>query len=124
MSSDLRTTGFKFVIAGAINTGLSYVIYLLLLLVVDYRLAYVMAFVSGIAIAMVLNSRFVFLTRLTLRKGAGFIAAYCFQLVFGIFILQLLVEQTTVPQALAPLCVMVFTVPLSFFMSRYALKRL
>lgn len=124
MSSDLRKTGFKFVIAGAINTGLTYVIYLILLRVLDYRIAYVVSFVSGIAIAMILNSKFVFKTQFTIRRAAGFVAAYCFQLVFGIVILQLLVEQTSVPRALAPLCMMLLTVPLSFFMNRYALRSL
>ena len=125
MSSDLRSTGFKFLVTGSINTGLTYLIYLLLLLLVlDYRVAYLLSFVSGIAIALVLNSKFVFKTALTFRKAAGFVAAYCLQLVAGIFILQLLVEQTSVPPAIAPLCVMVFTVPLSFVMSRYALRRL
>ena len=124
MSSDLRTTGFKFVIAGIVNTGLTYVIYLLLLLALDYRMAYVLSFVSGIAIAMALNSQFVFQTQLSIKKAAGFVSAYCFQLVFGILALQLVVEETTVPRTLAPLCVMIVTVPLSFFMSRYALRRL
>lgn len=124
MSSDLRATGFKFLITGSINTGLTYVVYLLLLLVLDYRVAYLLSFVSGIAIALVLNSKFVFKTALTLRKVAGFSVAYCLQLVAGILILQLLVEQTSVSPAIAPLCVMVFTVPLSFVTSRYALRRL
>ena len=124
MPSDLRATGFKFLVTGSINTGLTYLIYLLLLLVLDYRVAYLLSFVSGIAIALVLNSKFVFKTALTLRKAAGSVAAYCLQLVAGIFMLQLLVEQTSVPPAIAPLCVMVFTVPLSFVMSRYALRRL
>lgn len=124
MSSELRKTGLKFVIAGAINTGITYVIYLLLLRVLDYRVAYVASFVSGITIAMALNSKFVFQIRLTARRAAGFVIAYCFQLVFGIVILQLLVEQTSVPRTLAPLCMMLLTVPLSFFMNRYALKSL
>lgn len=124
MSSDLRKSGLKFVITGAVNTGLTYLIYLLLLWVVDYRMAYLLSFVTGIAIALVLNSKFVFKTALTFKKAAGFVAAYFVQLIAGIFILQLLVEQTSISRAFAPLCMMVFTVPLSFFMSRYALKRL
>lgn len=124
ISADLRSTGFKFLVTGSINTGLTYVIYLLLLLELDYRVAYLLSFVSGIAIALMLNSKFVFRTALTLRKAAGFVAAYCLQLVAGIFILQLLVQQTSLSPAIAPVCAMVFTVPLSFVMSRYALRRL
>lgn len=124
MSSDLKFIGFRFLITGIINTGVTYVVYLLLLLVLDYRLAYLLSFVSGIAIALVLNSTFVFKTALTFRKAAGFVAAYGLQLVAGILILQWLVEHTSVSPAIAPLCVMVFTVPLSFLMSRYALTRL
>ena len=124
MSSDLKSTGFRFLITGIINTGVTYVIYLLLLLVLDYRMAYLASFVSGIAIALILNSTFVFKTALTFRKAAGFVAAYGLQLIAGIVILQWLVEHTFVSPAIAPLCVLIFTVPLSFLMSRFALRRL
>ena len=103
MSSDLRTTGLKFVITGVINTGLTYLIYLLLLWVLDYRVAYLLSFVTGIAISLVLNSKFVFKTELTFKKTASFVAAYFVQLIAGIFILQLLVEQTSISRAFAPL---------------------
>ena len=124
MSFELGKTGFKFLIAGALNTGLTYAIYLLLLFALDYRFAYVLSFFSGIAIALVLNSQFVFKTRLTIKRVLGFIAAYCFQLILGILMLQLIVEQTSIPRSIAPLCMMLITVPLSFFLNRYALKRL
>jgi putative flippase GtrA len=124
MSSDLRATGVKFLMTGIINSGLTYLIYLLLLFVLNYRVAYLLSFVSGIAIALVLNSKFVFKTALTLRKASGFVAAYGLQLLVGILVLQLLVEHNTVSTSIAPLCVMVITVPLSFLMSRYALRRL
>ena len=125
MSSDLKATGFRFLITGIINTGVTYAIYLLLLLLMlDYRMAYLLSFVSGIAIALVLNSQFVFNTPLTFKKAAGFVAAYGLQLIAGILTLQLLVEYTSVSLVIAPLCVMIFTVPLSFLMSRYALRRL
>ena len=124
VSSDLKRTGIRFLITGIVNTGVTYVIYLLMLLVIDYRMAYFVSFASGIAIALVLNSTFVFKTALTFRKAAGFVAAYGIQLVAGIVILQWLVEHTPVSPAIAPLCVMIFTVPLSFLMSRSALRRL
>ena len=124
VSSDLKRTGIRFLITGIVNTGVTYVIYLLMLLVIDYRMAYFVSFASGIAIALVLNSTFVFKTALTFRKAAGFVAAYGIQLVAGIVILQWLVEHTPVSPTIAPLCVMIFTVPLSFLMSRSALRRL
>ncbi len=117
-------TGIKFVLVGAVNTGLSYLIYLLCLLVLDYRLAYVLSFASGIVIALVLNSKYVFHARLTVKRSILFVAAYCFQLMAGIVILQILVEKMHIALSIAPLCAMVFTVPLSFFLSRYALKRI
>lgn len=98
--------------------------YLVLLQAVEYRTAYIVSFISGIAIALVLNSKFVFRTVLTFRKAAGFVAAYGLQLIVGVLMLQLLVEHTSVSPSIAPLCVMVLTVPLSFLMSRFALKQL
>ena len=124
MHHTLKTVMTKFIFSGVINTCFTWGLYLVLLIVVDYSLAYVLSFVSGIAIALVLNSQFVFKTTLTFKKAAGFVAAYGLQLVAGILILQLLDEYTSVSPVIAPLCVMVFTVPLSFLMSRYALRRL
>ena len=120
----LTTVVTKFFFSGALNTFLSWGIYLALLQAVEYPTAYILSFISGIAIALVLNSKFVFETALTFRKASGLIAAYGLQLIVGVLVLQLLVEHTIVSPSIAPLCVMVLTVPLSFFMSRFALKQL
>ena len=114
----------KFIFSGLLNSCLTWGIYLVLLQVVEYRTAYIISFISGIAIALVMNSKFVFETALTFRKVTGFVAAYGLQLIIGVLMLHLLVEHTSVSPSIAPLCGMVLTVPLSFLMSRFALKQL
>lgn len=120
----LTTVVTKFIFSGVLNTCLTWGMYLALLQAVEYRTAYIVSFISGIAIALVLNSKFVFRTALTYRKAAGFVVAYGLQLIVGVLMLQLLVEHTSVSPSIAPICVMVLTVPLSFLMSRFALKQL
>jgi putative flippase GtrA len=123
MQHETTKTLVRFVVYGAANVGISWSLYLVLLTMLGYRLAYVLSFISGIAIALVLNSKFVFKTSLTIKKAGAFVAAYGLQLGVGTLLLQLLIEHTAVSPIIAPLCVMVVTVPLSFLMSRYSLNR-
>ena len=46
----------RFLAAGAVNTALTYAIYLLLLAIAPYLVAYTVAYVSGIAISYLLLS--------------------------------------------------------------------
>ena len=51
---------FRFLISGAINTSVTYGIYLLLLPVMSYPISYSIAYVIGIGVAYFLNRAFVF----------------------------------------------------------------
>jgi len=120
------TAAFHFLIAGSLNTSLSYGVYFLALQIFKYKYvtAYIISFMVGVAIALALNSKFVFHTRLTIKKCIWFVMFYCVQFILGITILQLLVDILHVHKMAAPLFSMLITVPLSFFMNRYALSQI
>ena len=59
----------RYLLAGGVNTVVSYGLYLALLRVLDYRTAYVLAFVAGIALSFVLLRHMVFALLVCLCRG-------------------------------------------------------
>ena len=55
--------GLRYLVAGGANTAVTYALYLALLQVLDYRLAYALAFVAGIGLSFVLLRHLVFARR-------------------------------------------------------------
>lgn len=115
-----RLTGqfTRFVICGFINTLATYLIYLACLYIVRYSMAYTFSFVSGIFISYYLNSRFVFREELSWRKAIKYPLVYLVQYLLGITSLYLLVELARVSEVIAPIFVVLITVPVTFLLSR------
>jgi putative flippase GtrA len=93
----------RFLLVGATNTAISYVIYLLLLEFMAYLYAYSIAY--------------------GLRKFLQFPAVYALQYGVGAAILWLLVGQASLSPELAMLAVVAVTIPVTFLTSRFILKR-
>jgi putative flippase GtrA len=111
-----------FVLVGAANTGLTYLLYLALLQIARYPVAYSLTFVVGIFLSYYLNARFVFRVPLQLRKALQYPAVYAIQYLLGLGLLYLMVEILRMNEAIAPLLVVVITVPVTFLMSRYVIR--
>jgi putative flippase GtrA len=113
----------RFLLAGAMNAAATFALYLTLLRVVDYRVAYTAAFVFGIGLAYVLNRSFVF------RTGGGIGAmvllpfVYLIQYGVSVVIVTLWVEALRWPAAFAPLAAIVVTIPLTYVLSRWVFIR-
>jgi putative flippase GtrA len=112
----------RFLLAGGVNTALSYGVYLLTLLVFPYKFAYTISFLAGIALSYWLTSRFVFQRGLSLRSAIQYPLVYLFQYVMGLIILTLLVERFHMKPRWAPVIVVVCTIPMTFFLSRFVIK--
>lgn len=108
----------RFLIAGGSNTVLAWLIYLLLLRWFRYEAAYVAAYVSSIGTSYLLSARFVFRQHLRWRAALLFPLVYAAQLAVGFVLLRVLVERLDVPQAFAPLLVVLLTLPITFLLSR------
>ena len=107
---------------GGINSGLTYGLYLLLLLMMRYPFAYTGSYVAGIFLSYYLNARFVFRERLSLSKALKYPSVYLLQYVLGFALLYVLIESLHVNKKIAPLVVVVITVPATFLMSRYIIR--
>jgi putative flippase GtrA len=111
-----------FLAIGAVNTLLTFMLYLLLIQVVSYRVAYSIAFVAGILFALVANAR-LFVRSITAASAARFFVFYVFSYIVSLGVVVILVEGLHVPTALAPLGAIAIMIPLNFFGTRYALGR-
>jgi len=108
----------RFIVAGAINSGLTYVLYLLLLRILPYAAAYTLSFAAGIALSLMLQGTWVFRSRITVRRAVQFPLVYAVQYVTGLVLLMVFVEKLRLPREFAPLLVVACTIPLTFLLTR------
>jgi putative flippase GtrA len=108
----------RFLVAGLVNTGVTYALYLLLLRLVAYRTAFSIAFVAGIALSYALNARFVFRRPATWASLVRFPLVYLAQYFGGLALVSMSVEWLAVPTWLAPIVALVVTIPLTYSLSR------
>ena len=111
----------RFVLGGASTTIVSYAIYLALLYWMPYVFAYSIAYVSGIAWSYFANTLFVFRRAPSVTRAALFPLVYLAQYVAGTLLLVLLVDVLHLSQKLAPLAVIVLTLPLTYVLSRHVI---
>lgn len=123
MNNNLHIELPRFLLVGATNTAVSYVLYLLLLEFMPYLYAYSISYGVGIVLSYILNSRFVFRQPLSLGKFLQFPVVYLIQYGLGATILWLLVGQASISPELAMLAVVAATIPVTFLTSRLILKR-
>jgi len=111
----------RFLAGGALNTGSTFVLYWLLLLVVEYRIAYAISFVAGILLSYVINTKFVFRTNYSLRKVILFPLVYLATYLAGAVVLDLSVSRFGVDARLAPFISICATLPLTYLLSKLVL---
>ena len=109
---------FRFIFWGCVNAVSGYLIYVFLLLFLPYLVSYSIAYVSGVFISYFLNSKFVFRQELRLNRALQYPLVYVTQYLFGTISIYLLVQVLRVNKLLAPVLVLLITIPLTFFLSR------
>lgn len=119
IDSALGARFVRFLCTGGINTVLTYAIYLLLLQMLSYQVSYTIAYVSGIAITYFLNKIFVFKTHQGWKSVILYPFVYFFQYLFGMLVLWLIVGQLGLSAKLGPLAVVVMTIPLTYWLTRF-----
>lgn len=114
----MQSSFARFLISGGLNTALTYALYLLLLLVIPYQWAYTTVYLLGIALAFALNRTYVFKSHRGWFSLAMFPLIYALQYLLNIGILWGLVAVLGVSHVLAPLLVILVTVPVTYLLSR------
>lgn len=112
----------RFLFVGAANTVFFYAVYLLLLPVMPYAIAYAIGYAGGIILSYVLNSLFVFHERMSLKKGMQFPLVYLVQYLLGTLILVICIDLLGMDARLGPVVTVIGTVPATFLLSKWIIK--
>ncbi|MFD0725306.1 GtrA family protein [Lysobacter brunescens] len=117
-----RSEFVRFLIGGIANTAFSYAIYLLLLILLPAMHAYVISFIIGIVSGYLINSIFVFPSKLDLKRFAAFPLVHLVNLSAGSAILWLAIHVFGCDARIAPLLSIAATIPINFVLSRIVVK--
>ncbi|WP_374702133.1 GtrA family protein [Herbaspirillum sp. B65] len=109
----------RFIVAGAANTGLTYLCYLTLILFMPYALAYSLTYLVGIGIGYSLNTYWVFKKKVGVRSAMLYPLIYAGNYLFGIGLLWFSIEWLRIPKEIAPLLVTTISVPIMYFLSKW-----
>ena len=112
----------KFLIVGTLNTGAGYIFYLAFIQVMTYTYAYYLSYALSVVVSYVLNARIVFNEPLSLKKLLAFPLVYIVQYLIGLCLVYIAVEKLSIPVALAPLLVVIMTLPVTFLLARLIVK--
>lgn len=112
-----------FAVFGGINTAVTYGVYVLCVRAMPYKAAYTASYVFGIVLSYCLNARFVFGERLRLSRALQYPLVYVVQYLVGLGVLYVGVEVVGLSKYVAPLVVVVLTLPVTYALSRYVIKR-
>ena len=113
----------KFVIGGGINTAFTYCLYFGLQVILQYQVAYALAFATGIVFSYWFNAMIVFKTPISWKGFFSFPLVYLIQYLLSAGLLSVLVERLAIPQNIAPLFVIFLTIPITFVLTRWFLRR-
>jgi putative flippase GtrA len=112
----------RFFGGGLINTGMTYALYFALQMLFFYQIAYALAYLAGIAFSYWFNSVIVFKTKLNWKSLLNYPLVYIAQYCVSALLLGAFIERLDISPKFAPLIVLVATIPLTFFMSRWILR--
>lgn len=111
----------RFIIGGGINTAFTYGAYLGMNLVLDYQLAFLIAYAIGVVFAYWFNAVVVFRVPLTWKGLFSYPLVYVIQYGASALLLAVLVEVAGVSEILGPLLVAIGMIPLTYVMSKLVL---
>lgn len=113
----------RYLIAGAVNTALTYALLVVGMRWIGYLAAYTVAYVAGVFLGYALQSRFVFRVAFRWSAALRFPFVYFVQYLSGAVLLWVLAGRLHFDPRIAALVVVVANVPLGFVLSRLVLVR-
>lgn len=108
----------RFLLVGLTTTATSYLLFVVLLLVVHQQVAYAFAFVAGLAMGYLLNTRWVFAVHHSGPRLVMYPAVYLPQLLLGGAALQWLTDFVGLDPRVAILMVIAGCVPLNYLLMK------
>lgn len=112
----------KYLLSGGFNTLVTYLLYLLLLNVMNYNFSYSISYVAGILLSYYLNSVFVFQEKISLRKFIKYPIVYVVQYLINLLLLNILIEYAGLSSKIVPIIAIVVTIPITFVLTKFIIK--
>lgn len=122
--SNVARQFLRFTMGGALNTGVSYLMYIVLIGWMTYQTAYFLAYMTGIIFSYFFNAKIVFKTKFYWKAFFAFPSVYILQYGISALSMRLLVENFTISKLIAPLVVAILTLPVTYCLSKYILQKL
>lgn len=113
----------RFLVVGCMNTLLTYLLYLILLLFFSYNVAYSCSYIGGIIFSYYLNVLFVFKKKVEWKSFLQFPLVYIFQYVISMSIINILVIYWGIMQTVAPIIAIIVTIPITFLLSKIVIGK-
>lgn len=110
----------RFLAGGLFNTVITYVLFIGLAFFLSNAIAYTISYAVGIAISYLINTCFVFSTRVSVRSALNYPSVYLVQYLLGLAALRILTE-FGLPGWAAMIGVLAVNVPITFFLTRLVL---
>jgi putative flippase GtrA len=111
----------RFILGGGANTAFTYSAYLAMKLVLEYQVAYLIAYAMGVVFAYWFNAVVVFRVPLTWKGFFSYPLVYVIQYGASALLLGVVIEVVGLSETLAPLVVTIGMVPLTYVMSKLVL---
>ncbi|EFH9192606.1 GtrA family protein [Escherichia coli] len=115
---------FKFIISGGLNTATTYIVYILLLMFVNYKISYTISYITGIIFSYYLNKNFVFKAKNSIKSFLIYPLVYLFQYLLGFLLTWVWVEILKANPIHAPIIVVLLSMPVTFLLSRIIFTKL
>lgn len=113
----------RYLVAGVINTSTTYLLYLGLVLFLPYLLSYTISYIFGICLGYLLNSKWVFGKAPSVKTAIQYQFVLIANYVFGVFLLWNLVAIADISKEIAPLLIVVASVPVTYILNKLIFQR-
>ena len=118
----LKGQTLRFLVGGAANTLVSYVIYWLLLLVVPYAVAYTASYVATVFSGFWINTRFVFRAPWSWSKLFVFPLVHVANYSIGLLVIWVSVSILGINPWVAPVIATIVALPFNFLLTRLLMQ--
>lgn len=115
-----RTTSeiIRFCIVGGSATLVTYGVYLVCLLFANENVSYAIGFVIGLAVNLILTTRFTFKQSFTLKTSGGFLLTHLVNFAIRLGLLNLFLW-LGIPSGIAPIPAEIISVPIQYLLLRF-----
>lgn len=113
----------RFILSGGLNTATTYILFLVLLEFVNYKISFTIAYWFGIFTSYFFNKLFVFKSSPNFLSFLVYPLVYLFQYFFSLGVTWIWVEVLNLKEIYSPIIAIILSIPVTFTLSRIILTK-